>query len=55
MKARADKMPLQAHAFLTETLDLLVQLYEAMNNLEETAKWRQQLEERKAARKNPKP
>jgi serine/threonine protein kinase len=55
MKARADKMPPQAHALLIETLERLVQLYEAMNKPAETAKWHQQLEERKAARKKLNP
>ncbi len=54
MKAREAKIPPQGKVRLTEALERLVQLYEAMNKKDEAAKYRKLLEERNAALKKPK-
>jgi serine/threonine protein kinase len=54
MKAREAKIRPRSKVCLTEALERLVQLYEAVDKKDEAVKWRKQLEERKAARNKPK-
>jgi tetratricopeptide (TPR) repeat protein len=54
MKAREARIPAHGKIRLSEGLERLVQLYEAMDKQDEAAKWRKQLEESNAAQKNPK-
>ena len=49
MKQREAKIPAQGRARLTEVLERLVQLYEAMGKKDEAAKWRKELDAIKAA------
>jgi tetratricopeptide (TPR) repeat protein len=51
MMRREAMIPPQARISLTEALERLVQLYEATNKPDEAARWRQELEARKAAGK----
>jgi hypothetical protein len=53
MKQPEAKIPPQSKIRLTEALERLVQLYEAMNKPDETAKWHKELEASKAAEKSP--
>jgi eukaryotic-like serine/threonine-protein kinase len=56
MKQRKDQIPKLAMFRLTETLERLVQLYEAGNRPEEAAKWRKELaDQTKAAGKTVRP
>jgi hypothetical protein len=48
MKERADKLPKDSKVRLTEALERLVQLYEALDKKDEAAKWRKELEVWKA-------
>ncbi len=48
MKEREDKIPPQGKPRLTEALERLVQLYDAWDKPAEAAKWRKELEARKA-------
>jgi serine/threonine protein kinase/tetratricopeptide (TPR) repeat protein len=48
MKAREAKMPKNEASRLTQALEQLVNLYDAIGNAEEAAKWRQELETRNA-------
>ena len=54
MKKREAKIPPQGKVRLTEALERLVQLYEATNKKDETAKWRKQLDEAKKANEKEK-
>src|SRR5262249_52746911 len=47
MKQREDKIPAKSKVRLTETLEHLVQLYDAWNKPVEAAKWRKELEMQK--------
>jgi hypothetical protein len=49
MKHREATIPPQGRARLTEALERLVQLYEALENGDETARWREELDSVKAA------
>ena len=49
MKAREKTIPPQGKVRLSEALERLVQLYEAMGKKDEAAKWRKELEATKAA------
>jgi serine/threonine protein kinase/tetratricopeptide (TPR) repeat protein len=49
MDQREATIPVQAKDRLTEALERLVQLYEATGKLEDAARWRKELESRKAA------
>jgi hypothetical protein len=49
MEARQSTIPPQANPRLTEALERLVQLYEALDKPDEAAKWRAELEAAKAA------
>jgi hypothetical protein len=51
MKKREAKMPREAKIRLTEALERLVQLYEAMNDKDKVTKWRKQLEAAKVPAK----
>jgi hypothetical protein len=51
LKAREAKIPPAVKHRLTEALEQLVQLYEATGKPDEAAKWRKELEERKAPEK----
>jgi tRNA A-37 threonylcarbamoyl transferase component Bud32 len=53
MKQRETTIPPQGKDRLTEALERLVQLYEAVDKSVEAARWRQDLEARKAAAKPP--
>ena len=53
MKKQEDKIPPQGKVRLTEAVGRLVQLYEATDNKNEAAKWRQELEARKQAEASP--
>jgi hypothetical protein len=53
MKQREKTIPARSQNRLTEALERLVQLYEATGKPDGTAKWRKELEERKAAEKQP--
>lgn len=44
MKIRHDQIPLQAETRLTESIERLVQLYEALEKTDEMVKWQQELE-----------
>jgi hypothetical protein len=44
MKARGSTIPAQANTRIPEALERLVQLYEALDKPDETAKWRAELE-----------
>ena len=48
MKKREATIPAQGKARLTDTLERLVQLYEATGKKDEAAKWRKELEGAKA-------
>ncbi len=50
MKQREAKIPPQGKIRLTEALERLVQLYEAMDKKEDAAKWRKQLEQARQAK-----
>jgi serine/threonine protein kinase/Tfp pilus assembly protein PilF len=52
MKQRESQIPAQARVRLTETLERLVQLYEALDQKDEAAKWRKELEARKGESKD---
>ena len=51
MKQRADTIPPQGKVRLTEAVERLVQLYEALEKKEEAAKWRMELEAMKPSAK----
>jgi molybdenum-dependent DNA-binding transcriptional regulator ModE len=51
MKKREAKIPTQGKIRLTEALERLVQLYDAMNKKDEAAKRRTELDATKAAQK----
>jgi Tfp pilus assembly protein PilF len=51
MKKREAKIPAQGKIRLTEALERLVQLYEAMEKKDDAAKWRKELEATNAAQK----
>ena len=53
LKQRAERIPVTNTDRLTEALERLVQLYEAMGKKEEAAKWRKELEATKAAQGKP--
>jgi eukaryotic-like serine/threonine-protein kinase len=53
MKQREAKIPMEGKVRLTEALERLVQLYEAMDKKDDAAKWRKELEASKAAQKKP--
>ncbi len=53
MKKREAKIPAQGKIRLTEALERLVQLYEAMDKKDDGAKWRKELDATKAAQKKP--
>jgi hypothetical protein len=53
MKQREATLPPQARVRLTEALERLVQLYEGAAKPVEAARWRKELEARKAAEKSP--
>ena len=48
MKKQEATIPAQGKGRLTDTLERLVQLYEATGKKDEAAKWRKELEEAKA-------
>ena len=50
MKQREAKIPLQSKIRLTEALERLVQLYDAIGKKDEAAKWRKELETAKAVK-----
>jgi hypothetical protein len=49
MKKREAKIPAQNKIRLTEALERLVQLYEAMDKKDDAAKWRKELDATKTA------
>jgi tetratricopeptide (TPR) repeat protein len=49
LKAREQAIPAEGKPRLTEALERLVQIYEALDRKDEAAKWRKELEELKAA------
>jgi tetratricopeptide (TPR) repeat protein len=53
MKQRGTTIPPQAKVRLTEALERLVQLYEAINKPDEAAKWRKERDGSRAAEKPP--
>jgi len=53
MKQREATIPALGKVNLITALERLVQLYEATNKPDETARWRKELETRKAAEKPP--
>ena len=53
MKQREKTIPPQRQVRLTEAIERLVQLYEAMDKPDEAAKWRKELDAIKAAQKKP--
>lgn len=55
MKQREAKIPLDGKVHLTEALERLVQLYEAMGQKDKAADWRRKLDEEKAASRRPEP
>jgi hypothetical protein len=52
MKQRQAKIPANAKRYLTETLERLVQLYDAWGKPEQTKKWRDQLDQAQTAPKD---
>ncbi len=53
MKQREKMIPPQGKIRIPEAIERLVQLYEAMDKKDDAAKWRKELETRKAAAKKP--
>ena len=53
MKKQEAKIPPQGQVRLTEAVERLVQLYEAMDKKDDGAKWRKELDAIKAAQKKP--
>ncbi len=51
MKQREAKIPASAKVRLTEALERLVQLYEAMGKKDDAARWRKELDATKTAQK----
>src|SRR5262249_52026322 len=55
MQQREAKVPTDAKHWLTEALERLVRLYEAMGQKDKAAAWRKKLEQHKAGLKKPRP
>jgi hypothetical protein len=53
MKQREKTIPPQGQIRVTEAVERLVQLYEAMGKKDDAAKWRKELDATKAAQKTP--